>query len=386
MATKIDTVSSREALRPRKEPYWTKRSDGQFVGYRRTPDSSGNWHARFRLKTGDQLTRGLGALDEYPAHERYSRAVALADEWFQHLSKGGSTTRRTVLDACDAYVEHARQENGDAAAEDLAGRYRRWVEKDPIGEIELAKLDRADVKAYRQRLVRAPKKSRDGAQEARSKDTVNRDMAAVRSALNLAYRDGVVITDFAWREPLKAFKNATKRRSLYLDMEQRRAFIKAAPRDLAMFLRCLCALPLRPGALAGLVVADFDIRIGELKVGQDKHGGQRRIVLPKQVADVLVEAAKDKLPAAPLLSRADGKAWNKDAWKDPIKDAAKLADLPDATTAYTLRHSVITDLVTGGLDLLTVAQISGTSVAMIEQHYGHLRSDIAASALAKLVI
>lgn len=36
-----------------------------------------------------------------------------------------------------------------------------------------------------------------------------------------------------------------------------------------------------------------------------------------------------------------------------------------------------------GLDLLTVAQISGTSVAMIERHYGHLRGEVASVALAR---
>lgn len=93
-----------------------------------------------------------------------------------------------------------------------------------------------------------------------------------------------------------------------------------------------------------------------------------------------------KLPTAPLLARADGKAWNKDAWKWPIKTAAEAANLPPGTTAYRLRHSVISDLVHDGLDLLKVAQISGTSVAMIERHYGHLRSDAAAGALARLAL
>jgi hypothetical protein len=39
-----------------------------------------------------------------------------------------------------------------------------------------------------------------------------------------------------------------------------------------------------------------------------------------------------------------------------------------------------------GLDLLTVAQISGTSVRMIEKHYGHLRGDVAAQAQAGLAL
>ena len=84
--------------------------------------------------------------------------------------------------------------------------------------------------------------------------------------------------------------------------------------------------------------------------------------------------------------RAEGKAWDKDSWKGPIKEAAHLSQLPPGTTAYTLRHSTITDLVSGGLDLLTVAQISGTSVRMIEKHYGHLRGERAAAALAGLAL
>ena len=84
--------------------------------------------------------------------------------------------------------------------------------------------------------------------------------------------------------------------------------------------------------------------------------------------------------------REVGKPWNKDAWKGPIKQAVAAAELSTGVTAYTLRHSVITDLVTGGLDLLTVAQLSGTSVAMIERHYGHLRADYAAAALARLTL
>ncbi len=247
-------------------------------------------------------------------------------------------------------------------------------------------LDRQDVKAFRLRLVKSPKKSKEGSTETRSRDTVNRDMAAVRAALNYAFKEGFVTSDFAWREPLKAFKNVAKRRTLYLDKQQRLALVNAAPADLAAFLRCLSTLPLRPGALAALVVGDFDSRLHELRVGKDKHGAQRRITLPTNLSNLLNDVARNKLPGAPLLSREDGKAWDKDSWKSPIKEAAKAAGLPAEVTAYTLRHAVLTDLVTDGLNLLTVAQISGTSVAMIEKHYGHLRNDIVTDALAKLAL
>ncbi len=55
--------------------------------------------------------------------------------------------------------------------------------------------------------------------------------------------------------------------------------------------------------------------------------------------------------------------------------------------AYNLRHSAITDLIAlHRLDTMTVAQLSGTSLAMIEKHYGHLLRDHAADALSKLAL
>jgi integrase len=62
------------------------------------------------------------------------------------------------------------------------------------------------------------------------------------------------------------------------------------------------------------------------------------------------------------------------------------AGLPSGASAYTLRHSVITDLVRAGVPILTVAQLADTSVAMIERHYGHLVQGDAEKALAALAL
>ena len=389
MATKIDSVSARARLKPRREPYWHRVAKGAYVGFRKmTADTAGSWIARHRDDaTGKQSLNALGPLDAHPAHERFDKACNMAADWFKHMGMGGSAEVVTVKGACDRYVRHIRQEKGDKPADDLAGRFRRWVEPDPIARIVLSKLTREHVKIFRKRLMEAPVTvNKDGSTRERAKDSINRDMTALRAALNYAMADGLVTTDFAWREALKPIKDAGRRRDNYLDRVQRRALVKHAPRELAEFLSGLALLPLRPGALAQLCVADFDSRLSMLRIGKDKAGKDRKIKLPPATAELFVESAAGKPPTAPLLSRADGKAWDKDAWKGPVKEAARAADLPPETTAYTLRHSTITDLVHAGLDLLTVAQISGTSVAMIEKHYGHLRSDVAAQALAKLAL
>ncbi len=390
MANRIDTVTARNKLKTQREPYWHRISKGCYVGFRKMSDSSsGTWRVRYRDAAGNQLAGSLGTLDEFPAHERFDQAVEAAREWFSRAALGvaGINDHATVMDACNAYVNRIDELKGKAPADDLAYRFRRWVSTDPIADVELQKLTREHLNAFRRRMVTTPVKvNKGGSTRERSKNTVNRDLASLKAALNRAYADRLVTSDFAWREPLKAFKIVGKRRDLYLDREQRRNFFNQAPEDLAAFLRGLSMLPLRPGALAALTVADFDQRLNVLIIGKDKSGQDRKIKLPVEIAKYFEHAVNSKPPEAPLLSRADGSAWNKDAWKWPLKDAARLAGLPLGTTAYTLRHSVISDLVHGGLDLLTVAQISGTSVAMIEKHYGHLRSEVAAIALAKLVL
>jgi len=173
---------------------------------------------------------------------------------------------------------------------------------------------------------------------------------------------------------------------VWTDRGERLKLLKNINTESEPFARALCLLPLRPGALAALTAGDFDKRTSELTIGKDKTGKPRRIQLPKEAAKLLVAQAKNKMPSAPLFMRANGKEWDKDSWKLPIAAAVAAAGLPGDATAYTLRHSTITDLVSAGLPLLTIAQISGTSAEMIERHYGHLASDAAVKALGELAL
>lgn len=390
MAVRIDTVASREKLKPRRGPYWHRLSKGCYVGFRKmTTNGGGVWQARARGEnaTVQQNYLPLGEFLELADHLRFDAAAKAAAAWFEHLGRGGTAQVTTVSDACSRYVIHLKATKTEQAANDAESRFSNYVlNSRKLAATELSKLTPAQLESWRKSLRELPTRSGGNRGGLRSTSTLNRDMTCFRAALNLAYLDGLVTTDFAWRSKLRPIKDADQRRELYLDRAQRLKFIETAPADLSAFLRGLCQLPLRPGALAKLTAGDFDRRLKVLKIGHDKSGKDRRIKLPDVTAEFFDTASKTKLPDAPLLSRDDGKPWNKDSWKGPVKETAKLALLPEGTTAYTLRHSVISDLVHDGLDLLTVAQISGTSVAMIERHYGHLRSDVAAGALARLAL
>lgn len=392
MASKIDTVTARENLKARHAPYWQKIRAECHLGYRKTSsESTGAWIARYRDDDGKYKLSSLGSLDNLPTHQRYDLAVKKAAEWFDHRDKGGNATAITVGEACQRYIQKQSDDGKVAAAKDMEIRFKRWMFSDKkLSNTPLLKLTQGQINDWRVKLSKGqaiPQDKEKKPTKGRAASTINREMAVLKAALNLAMRDGYATSDAAWKYKLTPIKNATGRRDCYLDISQRRALIASSPIDLAAFLKALCLLPFRPGAMAALTAGSFDKRLGVLTVGKDKSGQDRKISLPPATAAFFAEQTKNKLPNAPLVARADGQFWNKDSWKYPFKDAALAANLPPTATAYALRHSTITDLIAlHHLDTMTVAQLSGTSVMMIEKHYGHLLNAHAANALALLAL
>ena len=386
MALDLSKVKDRNELKPEREPHWQRLHTGCFLGYRPSKrGSTGTWIARaYDEDAGKYRLKALGDFGNLPGNERFTAAKREAERLAAMVEAGGQVRAKieTVKDACDEYAK---------GRPEAAHRFRRYVDSDPIAKVKLDKLRRRHVKEWRERLEAQPalvsrSKKGDPVHRERAASTVNRDMAVFRAALAKVLSPGAPNSEAAWQEALKATPNADGRRTLYLDRSERRKLLEKIDAEAAPFVRALCLLPLRPGALAALTAGDFDKRTSELTIGKDKTGKPRRIQLPQEAAKLFADQSKNKLPGAALLMRANGKAWNKDNWKQPIAAAVAAAGLPGDATAYTLRHSTITDLVSAGLPLLTIAQISGTSAEMIERHYGHLASDAAVKALGELAL
>jgi integrase len=385
----LKTVASRRRLPVQRDPHFDTVRKGHSVGFRRmTLQSLGTWSARAPKEGGGgYLTRSLGEFADVADHLRYDAALKAANEWFDHLDRGGSSKVTTVRDACDSAVVSVKAARGERASRDVKNRLTAYVLNDAkLADLELMKLTPKHLERWRASLMARETTSGPNRGKQRSDATMNRDMTAFRAALNLAYRDGHVSSDFAWRGKLQPIKGAERRRTLYLDREQRRRLVAKAPADLAQFLHALCLLPLRPGAAAALVVANYDRRLHELVIAKDKAGADRRVKLPAATAEFFDKAVRDKLPQAPIFARANGKRWDRDAWKRPTKAAVLAAELPAGVTVYVLRHSLITDLISAGLNPLSVAELAGTSVTLIQRNYAHLRADLATDALAGLAL
>ncbi len=391
MAADLSKVTIRDKLKPKREPYWQRLDVGKHIGFRKmAEDSPGSWCVRWPGTDGMKYQmRALGTFENLPPGERYGAAMKAARDQLDHIGAGGSSEIHTVESACKLYVEHLRGRGEYDNASDTEARFHRWVRDTSLAKIELQKLNRRHLEAWRKDVTETPVVVNPNAAASgeevvtrpRSASTLNRDMTALRAALNFARESGHVASDLAWISALKSVEGADRRREVYLTMDQRRELLNGAEDALRPLLSALCNLPIRPGAAAALTVGDFDKRSGTLTISKDKSHAGRKIMLEGKMLALTIEAAKDKLPGAVLFCRPSGQQWDKDAWKKPFKRAIKAAGLTDEATVYCLRHSGITDLVESGEPLLKVAQISGTSAAMIEKYYGHLQPKSAAKAL-----
>lgn len=326
---------------------------GRHIGFRRGPDT---WVAKIRTRSGRYLLSLGNGLD-------FAEAKKQAEAWFDQVAAPTvrNVRRDTVRAALDAYLEDLRRHNRAAAADDALWRFKATVFADRITTIPLEKLTREDVLEWRDRISTG-----------RSPRTVNRYTRAFVAALNRAHdRLGFAGNAEAWNvENVEDDEDYAT--AVFLTPEQRAAVIQNASPACADFLRGLEHTGARPGELARATVGDLrgDALVLRHRKGRGGKLRIRAVILSEDAAEFMHRLAADRPAKAPLFTEDDGEtAWRRHRWARAIQAAAAAAKVAQCT-AYCFRHARISELLqVYGVDPITVAQQTGTSVAMIERTY-----------------
>ena len=342
---RIDTKRGRDALAPRREPYFHKLSKGRYVGLRKLIDGSATWIARYRDDHGAQRYQSLGDLSET---FDFDQAKEAAERWIGELERGVSDRHEdgrliTVASVCIGYVRTLRTEGRMNAAHDAHMRFRRTVygtvgdgEFGPSQPVALPKRDSKPAKAVKARAdslrkwnaephemanlpvskLRAPilKKWHVGLVAAGlSKAAANRTLTALKAALNMAVTDRrvspIAAQEWAHVAPLKA---AAQRRELFLDVSQRRALLAHATGGARDLIEAAMCTGCRAGELTSARRGAFDARTRTLAV--TGKTGSRTIPLAPAAVELFQRLSRDKLPTAYLLVRDDCKPWAHSDW------------------------------------------------------------------------
>jgi len=359
-STGIDTTTKRRNLTPRRNPYFHKLAIGRYIGFRKLKDG-GSWIARIRPEGEGYKFHALGSESDHT----FEQAVELANKWFSQISQmePEQDHRYTVKSCVADYVDHLRINNGEKSSKGAKQSLEKHLVP-KLGKVELIRLTTAQVKRWRNGLV---KTSDDPEEVRRSKDTSNRVLSIAKAAFNLAFQSGLVGTDTAWRR-VPAFKGVGENRKLFLTDAQVKDLTDVASGGFQQLIRGAVLTGARYGELSAVRVHDLDVINGLLHL--NGKTGPRDCYLSDDALKFLKEAAKNRLPDAFLFVKDDGIPWGKSHQYRPMKEAVRAAKLPSETVFYSLRHYHMSKALLAHIPAQIIAENCGTSIRMLEKHYG----------------
>jgi integrase len=391
---KIDTRSAREKLSARREPYWTVLSQGCALGYRKGA-KGGTWIARFRDGDGKRLLEAFGAADDARDPDglsvfSFAQAQERARAWFARKAREQAgdfalpDRPYTVADALADYrADYLRR--GGKAVDRLDKSAAAWI-KPELGAVGLAKLTKARIVAWHQKVAETPARLRtkpgepqkyrvaDNNAEAvrRRRSTANRVLTILKATLNHAHREGKCASDDAWRT-VRAFREADAARLRYLSADEARRLTNACPIDFRALVIGALLTGCRYGELAAMTIDDFNPDAGTLRVRASKSGKPRHVVLTQEGRDFVALQAAGKPGSALLFLRGNGKPWSKSEQQRPLGAACEAAKVDPPVNFHGLRHTYASRLAMRGVPLAVIAaQLGHTDTRMVEKHYGHL--------------
>lgn len=387
--------------------------------------TGGSWRYRYTDPTGKRKTATVGRYPAMKPQQAAEKARGWRNDDVDVLAEKERAKAQAIADqqraqhrTLKAYLDgpytryQARRRSGDATLAILLSNFEDLLDRD------MTTLTRADIEAWQS----------DKEKKGRAHSTLKRAYGALRTMLKQAIVDGVLdetpLQYVSLEKPLDNERSAELRKRReetrrLLTKDELAAFHSgldafaeeirqgrrnsrkhgkphlpdldnvAFPHWFIPFAKLSLYTGLRPGDLFSLTWNnELNPTFGRLTKTPEKtkhHGDDKAARVEMDLPPPALEVVKawwsqNGKPESGLVfpSPVTGKRMDKNAHDKPWRRVKKVAGLPADLTLYALRHHFISSLVAAGVPLFAVAKLAGhKSVAMIENHYGHLCPDAA---------
>ena len=399
---RLDNRTGRLRLPQRREPYFRSLQIGRAIGYRRVGGSkSGTWIARHYTSERGRQYQALGIADDFQDADgagtlTFAQAQDRAAAWFREVERSAGRVAEplTVKEALDTYLADYLGRGGKAER-DVRTTMAAHIVPD-LGAREVASLTFATIRQWHHGLAAAPARLRTGvkarhrnvreAEEVAARRSrrasANRILTVLKAALSLAYREGRVPSDDAWRR-VKPFANVEAPRIRYLTDDETIRLVNACHPDLRALVVAAVLTGCRYGELARLRAADLDADAGALHVRETKAGKPRTVPLTDEAGRHFIALAAGKPGPVLLLTRADGRPWGKSCQHRPLQEACAAAKVAPAASFHVLRHTFASRLAQRGVPMAVIGAALGNSERICARHYAHLSPSYVADAIRK---
>ena len=208
------------------------------------------------------------------------------------------------------------------------------------------------------------------------KKTLNTLISILRIAFQMAWENGRIESERAWR-CLRRVPNVDRPRLLHLSRAECRDLLAHCKEDLRQLVLGALYTGCRGIELINLMVGDVAKDGYGVYVARGKNYHPRFVFLPDEGMAYLMRLCRGRNAREPLFVRRDGTAWPYRHYRNDFKTAVRSADLPNEFTFQGLRHTYASQLVQAGTPLSVVAdQLGHSDTTTVSRTYGHLAPQI----------
>jgi integrase len=384
---RLETRAQRDKLKQRSEPYWVLLSEGFHLGYYRGKSVT-KWVARHRPpgRVGGYNKTTLGESDDTGDADGiniidFRQAQDKAREWLRTVEGGVAVKASfTVGDALDEYLAAFQ-------GKDLANTRRRVEQfvRPALGDVKLSRLSAAQVRGFHhvRATTAARLRTRRGEEQRfrplhtadekrKRRATANRDLTVLKAALNLAYSNGRIASDQAWRS-VKSYRGVDAARLRYLTDDEARRLVNAAVPEFRPIVQAALLTGARWGELRSIKVRDVDLRAGTVQLAETKGGGSRDCYLESEGVALFDQQTVGKSAGDLVFPAPAGERWTDSMQIRRMADASSAGKVDPPAGFHDLRRTYGARLARAGVPMSVIAEALGHADERItRKHYAHL--------------
>ena len=403
----------RSSIPPKWEPYYIILAWGRAIGYRRTPKCGGRWVARIRVVVPQgcpyrEVNMGI-ADDTRKANGKtiltFSEAKEKALHWFDspelvpirvparlfgwqselRVCPIGDryTVAHAMQDYCQFKKEFRARQNfhssvsranvytipllGGIACDELTPQHCRSL----LLYIESSVLHRAGGT----RLTQVDPRTLEPEVRRKRRVTANQTFTDLRSALNLAFGDGKIASNAAWRH-VKLFRAVNRVRTDIMTWEQAKKMVELASPEFRRLILAALYTGCRITELFQMTVGDISGNRAAIYVTPVKSYRGRTIALPDEGYEFFKALSYGHDNDSPLIRRNNGWPWTVGYARAHFHKLCSQVGLPATFVFHSLRHTYASLLLRAGTPPIVVArQLGHLNMETTLRNYAHVTDD-----------
>lgn len=347
-------------------------------GVRYFPTRKG-YYTTFRHK---QIPLAKGP-DDKPTGPTFLAALKKFTELMELANADKADQGNTVALICELYGQHLERNGRTGTLRILKDTCKSAIER--FGDKTLAEFKVFHVTEWLEVMAK-PRKDRKGRMGQWNQTYQNMAVRTLICALNWAKKQGLISRHCLDAKGVIKTKKRSRGEEAYVPQTVYDKLIVAVNANFRELLEVIRHTGCRPAEAYNIearyyrpadkiVVYPGHPKPGEFEWKNAAKTGKDRVIY---LDDKLVEIVERRIklhPEGPIFQTTRKLRWGNEAVSTELRWYADKLKLATAPTAYGLRHSFATDWLLQGGSIKVLADLMGTSVAMIEKHYGHLQVD-----------